>query len=170
MGLMPNGRGEASPSGGGPDPLKSSPTKKEKAELKTGVFHSAWPASPLVHRIPTPFVVSQTDINGSKLSSDPRVKAVDRELRRVWFSLRICRAHEHVQSSTPQMRKPIAHTDVTMSKETPAATDPHHFCSAKHRNRQKFNLRFRHTPSGFPARGRCRGFVRWRQVSQFLHS
>ena len=43
-------RGEASPSGGGPDGggpdgLKSSPTKKEKAELKTGVFHSAWPAS-----------------------------------------------------------------------------------------------------------------------------
>jgi hypothetical protein len=35
----------ASPSGGGPDGLKSSPTKKEKAELKTGVFHSAWPAS-----------------------------------------------------------------------------------------------------------------------------
>ena len=31
----------ASPSGGGPDGLKSSPTKKEKAELKTGVFHSA---------------------------------------------------------------------------------------------------------------------------------
>ena len=35
----------ASPSGGGPDGLKSSPTKKEKAALKTGVFHSAWPAS-----------------------------------------------------------------------------------------------------------------------------
>jgi hypothetical protein len=35
----------ASPSGGGPDGLKSSPTKKEKAELKTGVFHSAWPTS-----------------------------------------------------------------------------------------------------------------------------
>jgi hypothetical protein len=38
-------RGEASPSGGGPDGLKSSPTKREKAERKTGVFHSAWPAS-----------------------------------------------------------------------------------------------------------------------------
>ena len=38
-------RGEASPPGGGPDGLTSSPTKKEKAELKTGVFHSAWPAS-----------------------------------------------------------------------------------------------------------------------------
>ncbi len=35
----------ASPSDGGPDGLKSSPTKKEKAELKTGVSHSAWPAS-----------------------------------------------------------------------------------------------------------------------------
>ena len=34
----------ASPSGGGPDGPKSSPTK-EKAELKTGVFYSAWPAS-----------------------------------------------------------------------------------------------------------------------------
>jgi hypothetical protein len=34
----------AGPSGGGPDGLKSSPTK-EKAELKTGVFHSARPAS-----------------------------------------------------------------------------------------------------------------------------
>ena len=42
----------ASPSGGGPDGLKSSPTKKEKAELKTGVFHSAWPAS--VHCSPDP--------------------------------------------------------------------------------------------------------------------
>jgi len=45
-------RGEASPSGGGPDGLKSSPTKKEKAALKTGVFHSAWPAS--VHCSPDP--------------------------------------------------------------------------------------------------------------------
>ena len=35
----------ASPSDGGPDGLKSSPTKREKAERKTGVFHSAWPAS-----------------------------------------------------------------------------------------------------------------------------
>jgi hypothetical protein len=38
-------RGEASPSGEGPDGLKSSPTKKEKAELKTGVSQSAWPIS-----------------------------------------------------------------------------------------------------------------------------
>ena len=38
-------RGEASPSGGGPDGLKSAPTKKEKSELKTGVSHSAWPVS-----------------------------------------------------------------------------------------------------------------------------
>jgi len=38
-------RGEASPPGGAPDRLKSSPTKKEKAELKTGGSHSAWPAS-----------------------------------------------------------------------------------------------------------------------------
>jgi len=35
----------ASPWCGGPDSLKSSPTKKEKAELKNGVFHSARPAS-----------------------------------------------------------------------------------------------------------------------------
>jgi hypothetical protein len=35
----------ASRYGGGPDGPKSSPTKKEKAELKTGVFDSAWPAS-----------------------------------------------------------------------------------------------------------------------------
>jgi hypothetical protein len=33
-------RGEASPSGGGPDGLKSSPSKKEKTQLKTGMFHS----------------------------------------------------------------------------------------------------------------------------------
>ena len=51
-------RGEASPSGGGPDGVKSSSTKKEKAELETGVFHSVWRHQPLVHRIPTPFVVS----------------------------------------------------------------------------------------------------------------
>jgi hypothetical protein len=35
----------ASLSGGEPDGLKASPAKKEKAELKTGVFHSAWLAS-----------------------------------------------------------------------------------------------------------------------------
>ena len=33
-------RGEASPSGGGPDAQKSSPAKKEKTQLKTGMFHS----------------------------------------------------------------------------------------------------------------------------------
>ena len=33
-------RCEASPSGGGPDAQKSSPTKKEKTQLKTGMFHS----------------------------------------------------------------------------------------------------------------------------------
>src|SRR6266567_3625448 len=59
----------ASPSGGGPDGLKSSPTKKKKAELKTGVFHSAWPVSALVHRIPTPFVVHEAAVNGSNLPS-----------------------------------------------------------------------------------------------------
>src|SRR5438105_11913206 len=48
----------ASPSGGGPDGVKSSSTKKEKAEIETGVFHSVWRHQPLVHRIPTPFVVS----------------------------------------------------------------------------------------------------------------
>jgi len=30
----------ASPSGGGPDAQKSSPAKKEKTQLKTGMFHS----------------------------------------------------------------------------------------------------------------------------------
>jgi hypothetical protein len=52
----------ASLSGGEPDSLKTSPTKKEKAELKTGVFHSAWPASALFHRIPTPFVVHEAAV------------------------------------------------------------------------------------------------------------
>ena len=33
-------RGEASPSGGGKDGLKSSSTSKEKAQLKTGMFRS----------------------------------------------------------------------------------------------------------------------------------
>jgi len=33
-------RGEASPSGSGPDGVKSSSTSKEKAQLKTGMFHS----------------------------------------------------------------------------------------------------------------------------------
>jgi hypothetical protein len=33
-------RGEASPSRGGPDAQKSSPAKKEKTQLKTGMFHS----------------------------------------------------------------------------------------------------------------------------------
>ena len=31
----------ASPSGGGPDAQKSSPAKKEKTQLKTGMFHSS---------------------------------------------------------------------------------------------------------------------------------
>ena len=66
----------ASPSGGGPDGLKSSPTNKEKAELKTGVFHSAWPASAPCSRIPTPFVVHEAAVNGSNLPSDPRFKAL----------------------------------------------------------------------------------------------
>ena len=33
-------RGEASPSGGGPDAQKSSPAKKEKTQLKPGMFDS----------------------------------------------------------------------------------------------------------------------------------
>jgi hypothetical protein len=33
-------RGEASPSRGGSDAQKSSPAKKEKTQLKTGMFHS----------------------------------------------------------------------------------------------------------------------------------
>lgn len=33
-------RGEANPSGGGADGLRSSPAKKEKTQLKTGMFHS----------------------------------------------------------------------------------------------------------------------------------
>ena len=57
----------ASPSGGGPDGVKSSSTKKEKAELETGVFHSVWRHQPLVHRIPTPFVVNETEATDSKL-------------------------------------------------------------------------------------------------------
>ena len=41
-------RGEASPSRGGPDAQKSSPTKKEKTQLKTGMFHSG-----LRHELPS---------------------------------------------------------------------------------------------------------------------
>jgi hypothetical protein len=41
-------RGEASPSGGGPDAQKSSPAKKEKTQLKTGMFHSG-----LRHELPS---------------------------------------------------------------------------------------------------------------------
>ena len=36
-----SGQATASPSGRGPDGLKSSPVRKEKAELNTGVSHSA---------------------------------------------------------------------------------------------------------------------------------
>jgi len=38
----------ASPSGGGPDAQKSSPAKKEKTPLKTGMFHSG-----LRHELPS---------------------------------------------------------------------------------------------------------------------
>ena len=41
-------RGEASPSRGGPDAQKSSPAKKEKTQLKTGMFHSG-----LRHELPS---------------------------------------------------------------------------------------------------------------------
>ena len=58
----------ASPSGGGPDGLKSSPTKKEKAESsRLECFILRGRHQPLVHRIPTLFVVSQTEATDSKL-------------------------------------------------------------------------------------------------------
>ena len=61
-------RGEASPSGGGPDGLKSSPTKKEKAESsRLECFILRGRHQPLVHRIPTPFVVNETEATDSKL-------------------------------------------------------------------------------------------------------
>jgi hypothetical protein len=41
-------RGEASPSGGGPEAQKSSPAKKEKTQLKTVMFHSG-----LRHELPS---------------------------------------------------------------------------------------------------------------------
>ena len=40
-------RGEASPFGVGPDGLKSSSTSKEKAQLKTGMFHSGLRQKPV---------------------------------------------------------------------------------------------------------------------------
>src|SRR6266550_1258158 len=43
-------RGEASPFGGGPDGLKSSSTSKEKAQLKTGMFHSGLRQKPVWRR------------------------------------------------------------------------------------------------------------------------
>ena len=58
----------ASPSGGGPDGLKSSPTKKEKAESsRLECFILRGRHQPLVHRIPTPFVVNETEATDSKL-------------------------------------------------------------------------------------------------------
>jgi hypothetical protein len=54
-------RGEASPSGGGPDAQKSSPAKKEKTQLKTGMFHSG-----LRHELPS---ASRSD---SQLQTVPR--------------------------------------------------------------------------------------------------
>ena len=66
----------ASPSGGGPDGLKSSPTKKGKAELETGVFHSAWPASAPCSPDSNALRRSRAAVNGSNLPSDPRFKAL----------------------------------------------------------------------------------------------
>ena len=66
----------ASPSGGGPDGLKSSPTK-EKAELKTGVFHSAWPAS--APRSPDSNALRRSRSSGSTVQTFqaiPRFKAL----------------------------------------------------------------------------------------------
>ena len=58
----------ASPSGGGPDGLKSSPTKKEKAESsRPECFILRGRHQSIVHRIPTPFVVNETEATDSKL-------------------------------------------------------------------------------------------------------
>src|SRR6266576_2430789 len=66
----------ASPSGGGRG-LKSSPTKKEKAELKTGVFHSALPVSAPCSPDSNALRRSRSSgSNGSNLPSDPRFKAL----------------------------------------------------------------------------------------------
>src|SRR5205823_3036836 len=79
----------ASPSGGGPDGLKSSPTKKEKAELKTGVFHSAWPASAPCSPDSNALRRSRSSGQRFKPSKRSAFQSVDRELRRACFSLRL---------------------------------------------------------------------------------
>src|SRR5437660_12109930 len=52
----------ASPSGGGPDSLKSSPTKGKRQSSRLECFILRGRHQPPVHRIPTPFVVHEAAV------------------------------------------------------------------------------------------------------------
>ena len=82
-------RGEASPSGGGPDGLKSSPTKKKGIAQDWSVSFCVAGISPLFTGFKRPSSFTKQRFNGSNLPSDPAFQSVDRELRRACFSLRL---------------------------------------------------------------------------------
>ena len=90
----------ASPSGGGPDGLKSSPTKKEKAELNTGGFILRGRHQPLVHRIPTPFVVHGAAVQRFK----PKQSAFSKRWSRALPCLLLSKTAIKAQSKTDMDR------------------------------------------------------------------
>jgi hypothetical protein len=76
-------------SGDGPDGLKSSPTKGKGRAQDWSVFILRGRHQPLVHRIPTPFVVHEAAVQRFKPSKRSVFQSVDRELHRACFSLRL---------------------------------------------------------------------------------
>ena len=69
-------RGEASPSGGGPDSLKSSPTKGKGRAHDWSVSFCVAGISPLFTGFQRPSSFTKQRFNGSNLPSDPRFKAL----------------------------------------------------------------------------------------------
>ena len=82
-------RTTASPSGGGPDGLKSSPTKGKGRAQDWSVSFCVAGISPLFTGFKRPSSFTKQRFNGSNLPSDPAFQSVDRELRRACFSLRL---------------------------------------------------------------------------------
>ncbi|SRR6266550_2103973 len=79
----------ASPSGGGSDGLKSSPTKGKGRAQDWSVSFCVAGISPLFTGFKRPSSFTKQRFNGSNLPSDPAFQSVDRELRRACFSLRL---------------------------------------------------------------------------------
>ena len=79
----------ASPSGGGPDSLKSSPTKGKGRAQDWSVSFCVAGISPLFTRFQRPSSFTKQRFKRFKPSKRSAFQSVDRELRRACFSLRL---------------------------------------------------------------------------------